>query len=110
MTDLPSPEPPERLRSPGAGPPARPGIVLTRLRRQQRPEERIDHPPIWIHRLHPLTEVQPALAIGSFDMLAFDERALVEQGDSVALKGEFVEAPQEGVPGNVIGAGVNGVE
>jgi hypothetical protein len=57
-----------------------------------------------------LSEVEPALAVGGFDVLAFDERTLVQQGDPIVLKGELVELAQEVMPGRVIGARVNRVD
>ena len=92
---------------------SQPGISQSSLRdhfRQEIGEEGVEHAATWIHRPHPLREIHPPLAIRSFDVLAFDKGALVEQGNPVALKGELVELPQESVPGGVVGARVNRID
>src|SRR5258707_14929712 len=43
-------------------------------------------------------------------MPPLDERALVEQGNAVALVRELIELLQESVPGRLVGVGVNRVD
>ena len=55
-------------------------------------------------------ELEPALAVGGFDMFSLNKGTLVQQRDAFALIGEVVELPEKVVPGGVVRTGVNRID
>src|SRR5207253_7397029 len=58
--------------------------------RQEIGEERIQHSAVGVHAAHPCREFLPPLTVRRFHVLTFDERALIEQRDTVVLERELV--------------------
>ena len=65
---------------------------------EERGKEFVHHPAIRIDGSEPVAQGRPTVAIGGDDMLAFDERTLVEQRNAAARVRPVVEGLQELVP------------